>query len=493
MRPLHGYKVDSKKQLGHVLNDLLDNSCRISQYIGDNPKRSDAKDVKNHASWHPCEYCYAKGTKIELSGNLKTREKLTQQIQLISEKICECETYPDSPYKNSQIENLTLLKDELQKSLNCLKKKSNILWPASTMNCTHRSRQSILDIIEKIENNEKLNFDESKGIKGRSLLLDIPNFNFVYDVPAEYLHSGCLGVIKRLVCLTFNVGERRPRITKRKLSSTQKFNELMSVTKVTKEFPRRGRSLDFSVFKGLEFRNIGIFFFILVLDCIEPEAKERHLWLYLAYMMRSSVLPSKEYAAIKIEDVIACCEKFYYLFEELFGIINCPYNLHVFCSHLTEIRTHGPLTETSAFKFESFYGEVRKSFVPGTVSPLKQIMKKVLIKRALRTHTCTNKIFISNYNTSLECNNLVYTYVGKAHKIYQVSKMSENSITCQKIGQYEVSFPETPEINWSNVGLFEKGGISSEVVEIPTSQIAGKVVQVKNYLLTCPINVLNEK
>ena len=69
----------------------------------------------------------------------------------------------------------------------------------------HRSRNSILEIVEKIENNERLSIDESKGIVGRSLLLDIPDFNFTYDVPAEYLHSGCLGVIKKLVELTFNV------------------------------------------------------------------------------------------------------------------------------------------------------------------------------------------------------------------------------------------------------------------------------------------------
>lgn len=75
----------------------------------------------------------------------------------------------------------------------------------------HRSRNSILEIVEKIENNERLSIDESKGIVGRSLLLDIPDFNFTYDVPAEYLHSGCLGVIKKLVELTFNVVSKKKK------------------------------------------------------------------------------------------------------------------------------------------------------------------------------------------------------------------------------------------------------------------------------------------
>ena len=137
------------------------------------------------------------------------------------------------------------------------------------MNSEHRSRQSILDIIERIENEEPLSWDEAKGINGKSVLINIPGFNFVYDVPAEYMYSGCLGLIKRLTELTFDVGEKRTRIKKRKLSSPLTFNALMMKKKVTKEFPRRARNLDFAVFKAIEFRNICIFFFPHVLPCIE--------------------------------------------------------------------------------------------------------------------------------------------------------------------------------------------------------------------------------
>lgn len=73
------------------------------------------------------------------------------------------------------------------------------------MHALNRTRASILTIVEKIENEERLSLDESMGIIGRSVLLDVPQFNFVYDVPAEYMHCGCLGVIKRLVELCFAV------------------------------------------------------------------------------------------------------------------------------------------------------------------------------------------------------------------------------------------------------------------------------------------------
>ena len=493
VRPLSKYRVNSKRVLQEVIDDISLNDLRIMQYVGDNPKRSDAKGCKCHSAWYPCEYCFAKGIKITVSDNVKAKAKLSEQIALIEEKISQCQSEPSTPENTVKIDNLTSLKNELKKGLNALQRKSNILWPFSTMQAPNRSRNSIQQILEKIERGDQLSLDESKGIIERSVLFDIPDFNFTYDVPTEYLHTGCLGVIKRLVQLTFSVGPNRPRVTKRKLSSPDAFNKLMHCTKVFKEFPRRARNLDFSLFKALEFRNIAIFFFPHVIECIEPGSKEITMWLNLAYMLRASLVPSEEFSNISLAPIRECCITFYRLFEEVFGVNNCMYNLHVFCSHLLEIRTHGPLTETSAFKFESFYGEVRRSFVPRTISPLKQILKNVLLKRAISKHCCKQNISITNYNTPLECNNMIYCYKNKKHLVYQVNDINGDVFSCNKIGQYPAEFQETPNLTWSDVGVFRKGGVSSGITQITSSEIAGKVMNVGKYLITCPINVLNEK
>ena len=267
----------------------------------------------------------------------------------------------------------------------------------------------------------------------------------------------------------------------------------MSLTKVPGEFPRRARNLDFSVFKGQEFRNMSIFYFPLVLECVEKGAEERHLWLYLAYMLRATLLPSDEFVNVDLNIVRECCDKFYKLYEELFSCQNCTYNIHIFLSHLLEIRTHGPLTETSAFKFESFYGEIRRSFVPGTTSTLKQIFKTVMLKRTLKKHYCKNDMIVSNYDTPMECNSLVYTHVRNEYKIYKISEIDGDTVTCHKLGQYPASFEEIPNLNWSAVSVFRRGGESSTSTTLNASMIAGKVLHVDKYLITCPHNVLNEK
>lgn len=212
-------------------------------------------------------------------------------------------------------------------------------------------------------------------------------------------------------------------------------------------------------------------------------------------MLRSSVIPSEEFSACSISDIQKCCETYYKLYEELFGPLNCTYSLHVFCAHLLEIRTHGPLPETSAFKFESFYAEMRRSFVSETISPLKQILKNVLLKRNISKHICQNNIFISNYDTPMECNKLIYCYERNQYLIYEISEINQDVISCHKVGQYPVNFPEVANLNlnWSVVGIFKKGGVCSNTVKINSSQICGKVLCVRNYLITCPIIVLNEK
>ena len=114
---------------------------------------------------------------------------------------------------------------------------------------------------------------------------------------------------------TFSCGETRTRRTTRKLSSPSSYNELIRDIKVPKEFSRRSRDMDFAVFKAQEFRNIGLCFFPLIIQCIEPSAKERKVWLLLAYMLRSCVLPDPEFLLVAEGDIRWPSNAFYSLFQ----------------------------------------------------------------------------------------------------------------------------------------------------------------------------------
>ena len=138
---------------------------------------------------------------------------------------------------------------------------TKIVWPSGTRNGEQRTREKIISVIEEIENDA--NHNTIMGIQQRSLLLELPGFDYVNSIPAEYMHSVAIGLVKKLIELCFKVGETRPRQTKRRLYVPSAFNSEILTIKVPREFSRRCRKMDFSVLKAQEMRNILIFSFLL--------------------------------------------------------------------------------------------------------------------------------------------------------------------------------------------------------------------------------------
>ena len=61
------------------------------------------------------------------------------------------------------------------------------------------------------------------------------------------------------------------------------------------------------------------------------------------------------------------------------------------------------------------------------------------------------------------------------------------------MGKYSYTYPELQSLNWSKVGVFLKGPLSSDTMIIQKSHMKGKVIEVDNLLLTCPMNILREQ
>lgn len=456
VKPIGKFKMDQHHYLDQFLTDICSNDCEIEAFVGDKPKRSDARDCKCHASYFPCEYCESKGLLLKTQDNSITLKKkqLNEHKDIISQQLALAEENNDEA---QVIFMKKLLKGVNEAIKNINNESNNIVWSASSQNGPKRTIEGVMIIVEKIENNEPLSQDEAKGIKGRSLLLEIPYFNFILDIPVEYLHGVCLGVVKRMIILTFHVGKIRERNTKRKLSSPNDYNNLICQVKFHRESSRRARNLDCSMMKGQEYRNIIILFFPLVIDCIEVDAKERRLWLLLAYMIRLCVLPNEEYDTVDKSILTYCGKHFYDLYEKLVHALNCSYYTHVIGSHMPDIRHHGPLTLMSAFGFESFYVELRNSFCPGTPSTAKQIMQQIMLKRSISHHCCESSIYFSPKDSNMESNSYVYTFIESQYQFYKIKTIENDIMECCKVGKYPTFFPETPTLKWEKIGVFQAG------------------------------------
>ena len=465
IKPMNRFKIDEQEQLASVLEDINNNDLTIYCGVFDKLKRSVVKCTLSQSSYYACEYCEA-------------------PAHLFVETIDNGEG----------LQNNT---------------KKQLVWPYETRNGKLRTVNSVRQIVNLIMENEgPLDRHVAKGITGKSHFLDQPRFNYITSIPCEYLHLVCLGVVKRVIILTFKVGERRDRITKRKLSDPSLFNQLISSVQVVREFGRRCRNLDLSVYKGQEFCNVILFFFPLVIQCIEETyTDEIKLWYNLAYMIRACILPNSEFRSIPDKKIVSACETFYRLFEKVYGQKNCSYSVHVLPSHLLQVRGTQPLTFRSAFKFESFFAEMKNLYVPGTISTTKQILKNTYMKRALEFHKCQKTIFYDckrkpvagkKFLPGLENNSLVYiTDEQNNRHMYEIIELDENDCNqfiCIKQGKFEFKNPHTPGLDWSQVGVYKIGPtLTEEHHTISKEDICGKVLKIDNLLITCPLNVLHEK
>ena len=215
------------------------------------------------------------------------------------------------------------------------------------------------------------------------------------------------------------------------------------------------------------------------------------MWLIYSFQIRAYVLPNEEFENVEQSELENCSNTYAILFEQLYGMSNSAYSIHMMC-HLKEIRLQGKFTDTSTFKYENYYGEMRRSFVSGTASSGKQILQAAYFKRSLPHKNCRRKLKYSEKETFRSSDKFVYIYVNKCYKFYMIKKnISNGSLLCVKYGKRPYK-PTEVSLNWSTVGVFLKSG-ESDIEEILwPSQISGKAIIVNNLIISCPKNVLQE-
>ena len=71
--------------------------------------------------------------------------------------------------------------------------------------------------------------------------------------------------------------------------------------------------------------------------------------------------------------------------------------------------------------------------------------------------------------------------------------IDDDTFRCYTQGKFKANLPLSKEYDWSQVGVYRVGPISEESKIIKRENISGKVIQVKEYLITCPNNVLHQQ
>lgn len=216
--------------------------------------------------------------------------------------------------------------------------------------------------------------------KHPTILSTIEGFDLVKQIPLDYMHLVCEGVVKRL--LTMYVDKTEYKMPKCNINTV---NQRLTYARQykPKEFQRPFDSLDhLSSWKATQFRSFMLYIGPIVLDggmLMDARLHHFHL-LVVAMRLLACKVNMKSPDRHKIIDQRAAqAEQLLRAFVTkgitLYSAAFAVYNVHNLLHATEDYRQFGPIDLFSCFKYESFLA-VLKWLVTGHFQPGKQVINK---------------------------------------------------------------------------------------------------------------------
>ncbi|EFN67397.1 hypothetical protein EAG_07631, partial [Camponotus floridanus] len=239
---------------------------------------------------------------------------------------------------------------------------------------TCEGRNIYCDVNHSLRTNEEYIrcLDEDHHKDGKSPLSILP-IGMVSQVPFEYMHLVCLGVVKKL--LSAWITGKYSQFTKLSALSISRISTRLKIlaTYCPSDFVRPPRSLnEYTKYKATEFRQFLLYTGPVVTYRILNEEVYKHfLLLHAAIRILISTSPSKTYlnfAELALQKFVLRC-------INLYGPTFNSYNVHGLIHLTDDMRQLGPLDSFSAFPYENNMAVFKKYCrKPGSV--LQQISNR---------------------------------------------------------------------------------------------------------------------
>lgn len=248
----------------------------------------------------------------------------------------------------------------------------------------HRERRVCFpqtDAPLRLDNDFKRKIDENYHNPNITCsLLEIPHFQPVTNVPLDYMHLACLGIMRKLIYLWFT-GELHYRLPHRAVEeiSTSLTNQLKP--SIPMEFARKPRGLDcVRQWKATEYRQLLLYTGPLAFQ----STLKRNIYMnFMVFHVIIGLLSSRD-----LHEYLSYAQDltlfFIKTFIKLYGAHNVSHNVHNLIHLVNDVKKYGPLDNFSAFKFEN-YLQTLKKMLRKPDKPLQQIVRRCIEKESLST------------------------------------------------------------------------------------------------------------
>jgi len=211
------------------------------------------------------------------------------------------------------------------------------------------------------------------GIKKTCAFLQLKYFDVVQGISVDYMHSICLGVVKRLLTIWFKaenktsqayIGDKIKEVDKRLLE----INPPNSITRTPRSIADHLKH-----YKASELKTWLLHYGPICLRGILANKYYDH-FLYLSrgiYLLLSETISTEDLCESK-----RCLQTFCFLTKELYGEKYMTINFHLLLHTVDSVHQLGPLWTSSCFSFEDYNGELG-GFFHGTQHVHSQILSGI--------------------------------------------------------------------------------------------------------------------
>lgn len=206
------------------------------------------------------------------------------------------------------------------------------------------------------------------GVKGPSVVKDIPNLCTLRSYPPDYMHAWLLGVVKMFVKAWFDTSNHEkawylgPHL--------EEINRRLHQISPPCEITRTPQNIE-NKLKAAELKNFALYYSILVLLGLLPTKYYRH---WLLFVRSAHILLKTKVTEQEIQSAEELLIEFHNSIEDLYGKQFMTFNVHTLKHVIKYVRYFGSLWAWSTFCFES-YNSVIKSLYHGTQCIADQIFK----------------------------------------------------------------------------------------------------------------------
>lgn len=217
------------------------------------------------------------------------------------------------------------------------------------------------------------NQSQKKYHIGITDVLKLPNFNVIKNIPLDYMHLVCLGVVKKLIFMWLFCKKGPQRLAPFEVETISE--KLLSLRgHIPLEFCRKPRRISDSVrWKATELRQFLLYSGPVVLK----EVLNADVYLnFLSLNVAISILLSNKYCNIYLDYSDSLLKYFVSSFSVLYGKQFMSHNIHGLTHLKDDVLQYGPLDNCSAFAFENYMLTIKKFVQRKPEKPLQQFARR---------------------------------------------------------------------------------------------------------------------